>query len=435
MANLSDLLIGGDLVGQQLSEFLDPSIKMQNDIARRTAATLQGMNPQNPGSALAATAARLSAKGFENLRQGLAERNPQRFATDAELFQQQVQGLDLSDPAGRAAAVAAARRINPARAMQLAQAFRAQDIEAANAQRLAAPRTSIQTELFDTGAVFRQDDQGGMTFLVPEKRDEEGNIVQAAQKITDPLAVAHARGVHAALDAQNEAERAVQATIAENAANAMQERLTSTITQTNGLQDTMNIYDRMLDEIDEEGATPGILDAILPDIFRSGPNKAFSALAAQLGLALIGRSNFGQLNQSELELALTTEMPQFNTTEEYRSHLIRQKAATQKLLNEMINYSNYLRTARQDVSRAAESGMAIEDLYTAQRQRQVQANTAYPSSSGTASATSSSNPSSMPIARSQADIDAIEADDSIPASTQYRVELPGQEPQFYRKGV
>ena len=433
MANISDLLIGGDLIDQQLTEFLDPALKTQNEIARRTSAMLTGVTPESPGAPSAQMAARLTAQGFENLRQGLAERNPQRFATDAELFQQQVQGLDLANPAGRAAAVAAARRINPARAMQLAQAFRAQDIEAANAQRLAAPRTSIQTELFDTGAVFRQDDQGGMTFLVPEKKDEEGNIIREAQEITDPLAVAHARGVHASLDAQNEAQRELQATIAENAANAMQERLTTTITQANGLQDSMRIYDRMIEQIEENGATPGWIDNNIPDLFRSGPNKEFTALAAQLGLALVGRSNFGQLNESELRLALTTEMPRFNNQQEYLDFLNRQKAATQKLINETIIYANYLKLNQADVIRGAGDGQMPEDLFTQQRQRQQQANSNYPGSSANAAQSSSS--SETPIARSQADIDAIEEDDSIPLNTLYRVELPGQEPQFYRKGA
>ena len=112
---ISDLLIGGDLIDQQLTEFLDPALKTQNEIARRTSAMLTGagVTPESPGAPSAQMAARLTAQGFENLRRGLAQRNPGRFANEAELFQQQVQGLDLSTPAGRAAAVAAARRINP----------------------------------------------------------------------------------------------------------------------------------------------------------------------------------------------------------------------------------------------------------------------------------------------------------------------------------
>ena len=273
-----------------------------------------------------------------------------------------------------------------------------------------------------------------MTFLVPEKKDEEGNIIREAQEITDPLAVAHARGVHASLDAQNEAERELQQTIAENAANAMQERLTATITQANGLQDSMRIYDRMIEQIEENGATPGWIDNNIPDLFRSGPNKEFTALAAQLGLALVGRSNFGQLNESELRLALTTEMPRFNNQQEYLDFLNRQKAATQKLINETIIYANYLKLNQADVIRGAGDGQMPEDLFTQQRQRQQQANSNYPGGSGTASATSSSNPPSMPIARSQADVDSIEADDSIPNGTLYRFEPQGSEPQFFKKG-
>ena len=114
--------------------------------------------------------------------------------------------------------------------------------------------------------------RSGDDFLVPEKKMKRKYCSSSAK--SDPLAVAHARGVHAALDAQNEAERVVQATIAENAANAMQERLTARSRRPMA-QDTMNIYDRMLERLMRR-CNSGILDAILPDIFRSGPNKAFS---------------------------------------------------------------------------------------------------------------------------------------------------------------
>lgn len=327
MANLSDLLIGGDLVGQQLSEFLDPSIKMQNDIARRTAATLQGMNPQNPGSALAATAARLSAKGFENLRQGLAERNPQRFATDAELFQQQVQGLDLSDPAGRAAAVAAARRINPARAMQLAQAFTAQD---AAAQQAIGNRFAVQNVTYSDGSIFNQTATGQQVLITPEGT------------FTDPQEIAVKRRDIERNEAQTEAQRAVDAAQLLAEQEMVNKQVTEAISKQDAVGQRLRTYDAILANLNDENANPNALQSLFPSFLRSNATNEFYSLTNALGLNVIAETTFGALSESELRFALQTAVPVLDSKEAYQDYFRRKKETEQKFLNELINYQNFL---------------------------------------------------------------------------------------------
>jgi len=330
MANkLSDLLIGGDLVGQQLSEFLDPAIKMQNDIARRTAVTLQGMNPENPGSALSATAARLSAKGFENLRQGLAQNNPERFATDAELFQQQVQGLDLANPAGRAAAVAAARRINPARAMQLAQAFQAQDVASQNA---IGNRYGVQSEVLGDGSIFNQTATGQQTLIT-----KDGIL-------TDPTEIAAKIREIGLQTTREEAENEIKTARLVQEQEAVLNQLSEAREKQDQVYNRITKYDNMLDKIINEDAKPSGLADLFPSIFRSDATNEFYALANTLGLDVIAGTTFGALSESELRFALQTAIPTLSGPDAYRRYFESKKAVEQKLLNELQDYEQFLRT-------------------------------------------------------------------------------------------
>ena len=120
---------------------------------------------------------------------------------------------------------------------------------------------------------------------------------------TPTLEVAEARARHMRMEADNESQRALADQMAEQNAAAMQARITTAIDTTNGLQDKLRIYDQMETLITESGATPGLWDRLQPNFLRSSANLEFEALGNELGLAVIAGANFGQLNESEMNLA------------------------------------------------------------------------------------------------------------------------------------
>ncbi|OUW92885.1 MAG: hypothetical protein CBD88_07900 [Flavobacteriales bacterium TMED228] len=426
MKQLSSLLglDPNDLVDNRLTEFLDPEIARANNQVRTFSNMVAGIDPDSYGAETGNFAAGATARGIESLRRGLSAQND-RYATPAELFQQRTQGLDTTQAADRIKALQAARQIDRSQAKNLADAFIEQDIDRATANLANAPRTAVTFEEFDSGAMFTQDDQGNMVFYTPPTVDEKGNVLKAAEKITDPLAIAHMRGVHGAIDANTESTRRLKEAQRERAAAAMQVRLTDTIDATNGVQDRIGIYDQMLSLIDEKGAEPGFFDSILPNVFRSAPSKEFETLGRQLGLNLISMSSFGQLNESELKLALETEMPRFNNKEEYKEFITRKKAVNEKMLRELLAYSNYLKFQGEDVAKAALSGLTEGEAFTAMRQEQNVSNNAY-----TPTVTSEQRYT----ANTLEELEAFNNDSTIPDGTLISVSIDGSEPHFEKKG-
>jgi len=324
---ISDLLIGGDLIDQQLTEFLDPGLKTQNEIARRTSAMLTGVAPESPGAPTAQMAARLTAQGFENLRRGLAEQNPGRFANEAELFQQQVQGLNLNDPAGRAAAVAAARRINPARAMQLAQAFQAQDVAS---QQAIGNRFAVQNKTYSDGSIFNQTATGQQVLITPEGT------------FTDPREIAIRRRAIEENEAQTQAQQTVDAAQLLAEQEMVNNQITEALTKQNQVDDRLQVYNQILAVLDDENANPSALQSLFPSFLRSNATNQFYALTNALGLNVIAGTTFGALSESELRFALQTAVPVLDGRDAYEDYFMRKREVEQKLLNELINYQNYL---------------------------------------------------------------------------------------------
>lgn len=324
---ISDLLIGGDLIDQQLTEFLDPGLKTQNEIARRTSAMLTGIAPESPGAPTGQMAARLTAQGFENLRRGLAEQNPGRFANEAEMFQQQVQGLNLNDPAGRAAAVAAARRIDPARAMQLAQAFQAQDVAS---QQAIGNRFAVQSETYSDGSVFNQTATGQQILITPEGT------------FTDPQEIAVRRNAIEQQEARTEAQRAVDAAQLLAEQEMVNSQVAEAISKQDAVGQRLRTYDAILANLNDENANPSALQSLFPSFLRSNATNEFYSLTNALGLNVIAETTFGALSESELRFALQTAVPVLDSKEAYQDYFRRKKETEQKFLNELINYQNFL---------------------------------------------------------------------------------------------
>lgn len=92
-------------------------------------------------------------------------------------------------------------------------------------------------------------------------------------------------------------------------------------------------YDRAIELLSTEGAKTGAFTALLPDV--KAASIELDNLRKKLGLSVVGMSNFGQLNESEMELALSTAIPK-NMDEEYLIDWFkRKKAATNKVIGEM----------------------------------------------------------------------------------------------------
>jgi hypothetical protein len=92
-------------------------------------------------------------------------------------------------------------------------------------------------------------------------------------------------------------------------------------------------YDRAIELLSTEGAQTGAFTALLPDV--KAASIELDNLRKKLGLSVVGMSNFGQLNESEMELALSTAIPKNMGEEELIDWFKRKKAATNKVIGEM----------------------------------------------------------------------------------------------------
>ena len=115
-------------VSQQMDEFLNPRLKIQNDLTRAMSAGRSTISPNDPYAPEQMRASDNIARAMSNIRQVLG-RNVPTYRTEAEQFEEATQGLDLTRPENRAAAVQAATRISPAMGRGLADVFMNQDIQ------------------------------------------------------------------------------------------------------------------------------------------------------------------------------------------------------------------------------------------------------------------------------------------------------------------
>ena len=92
-------------------------------------------------------------------------------------------------------------------------------------------------------------------------------------------------------------------------------------------------YDRAIELLSTEGAQTGAFTALLPDV--KAASIELDNLRKKLGLSVVGMSNFGQLNESEMELALSTAIPENMDEKDLIDWFKRKKAATNKVIGEM----------------------------------------------------------------------------------------------------
>lgn len=411
-------------VSQRMDELLNPRLKIENDLNR---AINLGRSQIDTNSEFAPEQIQASdniARAMSGFRQFMGAKMPV-YRTEAERFDERMQGVDPTTPEGRIAAVQAAREISPGMGMELAQVFQAQEAERINQANL-ANRFGVVNETYDTGAIFNQSATGAMTFIEPPTIGPNGETIPG-RTLTEPLAVTAARANHLRMEADNESGRALADQMAQQNAAAMQARITTAIDTTNGLQDKLRIYDQMETLIIETGATPGLPDRLMPNFLRSSANLEFEALGNELGLAVIAGANFGQLNESEMNLAMETDMPKYNKTEDYRNHFVKKKAATRKLMNEMVAYARFLRNNQADIARytSENKGSSAQDFFTEERSRMRLANDAY---------SPTTNASDMLVARTLQELEALQNDDSIDGNTMIQFALPGKEVEYVKKG-
>jgi len=401
-------------VSQRMEEFLNPRLKIENDLNRQMSLGRSTVNPNDPYAPEQMQASDNIARSMSNIRQVLG-RNVPTYRTEAQRFEESTKGLDLTKPENRAAAVQAAAQISPAMGMELASIFEAQETARLNQANL-ANRFGVVNETYDTGGIFNQTATGAMTFTEPASVGPNGEVIPG-RTLTEPLAVAEARARHMRMEADNESQRALADQMAEQNAAAMQARITTAIDTTNGLQDKLRIYDQMETLITESGATPGLWDRLQPNFLRSSANLEFEALGNELGLAVIAGANFGQLNESEMNLAMETDLPRYNSTEDYKNHFVKKKAATRKLMNEMVAYARFLKNNKADIARytSENAGTSPQELFTERRSKLRLANDAY---------TPSNQVSGQRTVTNQTELNALLNDPNF--SGAYTIALPGE---------
>ena len=124
-------------------------------------------------------------------------------------------------------------------------------------------------------------------------------------------------------------------------------------------------------------------------------------------------------------MALETEMPRFNNKEEYKEFITRKKAVNEKMLRELLAYSNYLKFQGEDVAKAALSGLTEGEAFTAMRQKQMGANNAY-----TPTVTSEQRYTATTLE----ELEAFRNNPEIPDGTLISVSIDGSTPHFEKKG-
>lgn len=121
-----------------------------------------------------------------------------------------------------------------------------------------------------------------------------------------------------------------------------QEKAEEAMKQASAIESKLPLYQDIIRSIDE-GADSGIIMSRLP-----ATNEATAALrsaANQLGITVINSATFGALSESELNLALSTEIPQNLTPERLRQYVAKRFEAQAKLANEIRNKARRLATS------------------------------------------------------------------------------------------
>jgi len=104
------------------------------------------------------------------------------------------------------------------------------------------------------------------------------------------------------------------------------------------MADMSTNYGRAIELLETEGATSGVIASMVPSV--TAATLELENIRNEMGLDVVGMSNFGQLNESELKLALSTAMPDL-TPEALIPWLKRKQAVTNKIIGEMNRYRTW----------------------------------------------------------------------------------------------
>ena len=119
----------------------------------------------------------------------------------------------------------------------------------------------------------------------------------------------------------------------------------SVLTKADNFDQQLQLFDRAIDALGE-GAQTGPIDQFLPTV--RAASRELETIANELGITVINSATFGALSESELRLALDTNLPLGLTEAELKKFLRRKIAAVTKLKAEMLNKAIDMRTMGYD---------------------------------------------------------------------------------------
>lgn len=310
--------------------------------------------------------------------------------TGGERLSDKIKGVDLTQPGSQAEILRMIREVDPGKAAALEDMYAQRETDKSVRDAQLANRFQVNNRIFQNGVIFNQTARGDMSLVIPAT-DERPPVT-----LTDPAAIAREYAIAESLEAKSEVDQLAAVERARQASIAMQARATDAIDQANQLRTQLGLYDDALTQIREEGASPGWKNRWTPRFMQDPASLRFEQIANQLGLQVISGTTFGALSERELALAMRTGMPELNETQDYVVYLNDKKEATEKLMREMILYANWLRSEGYDIA-FDEAQEAFSNTRSHLREDEE------------IDLSSSAGVASLPIANTQAEIDALES--------------------------
>lgn len=119
----------------------------------------------------------------------------------------------------------------------------------------------------------------------------------------------------------------------------------SVLKKADNLDQQLQLFDRAIEALGE-GAQTGPIDQFLPSV--RAASRELETIANELGITVINSATFGALSESELRLALDTNLPLGLNEGELKKFLRRKMAAVTKLKAEILNKAVDMRTMPYD---------------------------------------------------------------------------------------
>lgn len=134
-------------------------------------------------------------------------------------------------------------------------------------------------------------------------------------------------------DAERKQEIAEASAVGSATGTQSVEDLTDAYEQVTTLTEMTTNYDRAIELLETEGAKTGAFESMLPSV--RDASLELENIRNEMGLDVVGMASFGQLNESELKLALSTALPEKMDEAGLIDWLQRKKAATNSIIREM----------------------------------------------------------------------------------------------------